>query len=233
MPCITVYAYFLDTEAEFFTLAVAVGLVQGGVQSLSRSLFGRLVPEGKNAEFFGFYNMMGKFATVLGPLLIAVVAALTHNERASILSLVVAVRDRRSLCCGAYGSHRQPPDVPLEGRDLAGVRRRAEAQARVAATASAVTRAASSGRSRAHALRIVERTLAGARVARPARACGWRAARRAPMRSGLPRATLRRSVSATQMIQPTMPSANAQPRCCQLRRVDAELAAAGRTARAG
>ncbi|HEV8443942.1 MAG TPA: MFS transporter [Steroidobacteraceae bacterium] len=86
---ITVYAYFLDTEKEFFVLAMAVGLVQGGVQSLSRSLFGRLVPEGKNAEFFGFYNMMGKFATVLGPLLIAIVAAMTHNERASIISLVL------------------------------------------------------------------------------------------------------------------------------------------------
>jgi UMF1 family MFS transporter len=86
---ITVYAYFLDSEAEFFVLAIAVGFVQGGVQSLSRSLYGRLVPEGKNAEFFGFYNMMGKFATVLGPLLIAIVAALTHNERASIVSLVL------------------------------------------------------------------------------------------------------------------------------------------------
>jgi UMF1 family MFS transporter len=86
---ITVYAYFLDSESEFFVLACAVGLVQGGVQSLSRSLFGRLVPEGKNAEFFGFYNMMGKFATVLGPLLIAIVAGITHNERASIVSLVL------------------------------------------------------------------------------------------------------------------------------------------------
>jgi MFS transporter, UMF1 family len=86
---ITVYAYFLDSVAEFFALAVTVGLVQGGVQSLSRSLFGRLVPEGKSAEFFGFYNMMGKFATVLGPLLIAIVAAATDNERASIISLVL------------------------------------------------------------------------------------------------------------------------------------------------
>ena len=86
---ITVYAYFLDSEAEFFALAIAVGFVQGGVQSLSRSLFGRMVPDGKNAEFFGFYNMMGKFATVLGPLLIAIVAELTHNERASIISLVL------------------------------------------------------------------------------------------------------------------------------------------------
>ncbi len=86
---ITVYAYFLDSVAEFYALAVTVGLVQGGVQSLSRSLFGRLVPAGKNAEFFGFFNMMGKFATVLGPLLIAVVAGVTHNERASIISLVL------------------------------------------------------------------------------------------------------------------------------------------------
>jgi UMF1 family MFS transporter len=86
---ITVYGYFLDNEREFFALAVAVGFVQGGVQSLSRSLFGRLVPQGKSAEFFGFYNMMGKFATVLGPLLIAIVAALTHDQRASIISLVL------------------------------------------------------------------------------------------------------------------------------------------------
>jgi UMF1 family MFS transporter len=86
---ITVYAYFLDSEIEFYAMAVVVGLVQGGVQSLSRSLFGRLVPEGKNAEFFGFFNMMGKFATVLGPLLIAIVAGITRDERASIISLVV------------------------------------------------------------------------------------------------------------------------------------------------
>jgi len=86
---ITVYAYFLDSVGEFYALAVTVGLVQGGVQSLSRSLYGRLVPEGKNAEFFGFYNMMGKFATVLGPLLIAIVAGITHDERASIISLVL------------------------------------------------------------------------------------------------------------------------------------------------
>jgi UMF1 family MFS transporter len=86
---ITVYAYFLDSETEFFALAVAVGLVQGGVQSLSRSLYGRLVPEGKNAEFFGFYNMMGKFAAFLGPLLMGLTAALTHNTRISIVSLVL------------------------------------------------------------------------------------------------------------------------------------------------
>jgi UMF1 family MFS transporter len=85
----TLYAWFLDTVTEFFALAVVIGLVQGGVQSLSRSFFGRLVPEGKGGEFFGFYNMMGKFASFLGPILIATVALLTGDSRLSISSLVV------------------------------------------------------------------------------------------------------------------------------------------------
>ena len=85
----TLYAFFLDSVAEFFALAGVIGLVQGGVQSLSRSFFGRLVPAGKGGEFFGFYNMMGKFATVVGPLLVAVVALSTGSSRASIASLAV------------------------------------------------------------------------------------------------------------------------------------------------
>jgi UMF1 family MFS transporter len=85
----TLYAWFLDTVVEFFALAVVIGLVQGGVQSLSRSFFGRLVPEGKGGEFFGFYNMMGKFASFLGPILIGTVALLTGDSRLSITSLVV------------------------------------------------------------------------------------------------------------------------------------------------
>jgi UMF1 family MFS transporter len=86
---VTCYAYFIDSARDFYLLAVAVGLVQGGIQSLSRSYFGRLVPAGKSAEFFGFYNMMGKFAAVLGPLLMAVTALLTGNSRLSILSILV------------------------------------------------------------------------------------------------------------------------------------------------
>ncbi|MCU0758158.1 MAG: MFS transporter [Steroidobacteraceae bacterium] len=85
----TLYAFFLDSVPEFFALAAVIGLVQGGVQSLSRSFFGRLVPPGKGGEFFGFYNMMGKFATVLGPLLVAVVALTTGSSRASIASLAI------------------------------------------------------------------------------------------------------------------------------------------------
>jgi UMF1 family MFS transporter len=86
---ITVYANFLDTTTEFFAMAVAVGLVQGGVQSLSRSLFGRLIPEGKNAEYFGFYNMMGKFATVFGPLIVGIVASVANDTRLANASIVV------------------------------------------------------------------------------------------------------------------------------------------------
>jgi UMF1 family MFS transporter len=83
------YAYFLTNETQFFGLAVVIGLVQGGVQSLSRSLFGRLVPEGKAGEFFGFYNMMGKAAAILGPLLTGTVALLTHDSRLAIVSITI------------------------------------------------------------------------------------------------------------------------------------------------
>lgn len=86
---ITVWAVFLQSIAEFYAMAVVVGLVQGGVQSLSRSLYGRFVPEGKSAEYFGFYNMVGKFATVLGPLLIGLTAALTGNSRSAIASVAL------------------------------------------------------------------------------------------------------------------------------------------------
>lgn len=86
---VTVYGYFLDAIAEFYTLAIVIGLVQGGVQSLSRSLYARIIPADKAAEFFGFYNIMGKFATILGPLLVAVVSGLTGEPRLSILAVIV------------------------------------------------------------------------------------------------------------------------------------------------
>jgi UMF1 family MFS transporter len=86
---VTVWAYFLSSALEFYAMAVVVGLVQGGVQSLSRSLYGRLVPKGKSGEFFGFYNMVGKFATVLGPALMALLAWLSDSTRAAILSLLL------------------------------------------------------------------------------------------------------------------------------------------------
>lgn len=67
---VTVWAALMDSREEFYVLAVSVGLVQGGIQALSRSLFAGIVPEEKSAKYFGFYNMIGKFAAVIGPLLI-------------------------------------------------------------------------------------------------------------------------------------------------------------------
>jgi UMF1 family MFS transporter len=78
---------FIDNEREFFALAIAVGLVQGGVQALSRSLYAQIIPVEKAAQFFGFYNMWGKFAAVLGPFLMGWVGLVTGNPRYSILAI--------------------------------------------------------------------------------------------------------------------------------------------------
>jgi UMF1 family MFS transporter len=86
---VTVWGYWLDNVAEFYLMAAVIGLVQGGVQSLSRSFYGRLIPPEKSGEFFGFFNMMGKFATVIGPVLMGVVGLLTSSSRASILSIAL------------------------------------------------------------------------------------------------------------------------------------------------
>jgi UMF1 family MFS transporter len=84
---ITVWAYYLDSEIEFFGMAVAIGLVQGGIQSLSRSFYTRIIPKGQSAEFFGFYNMVGKFAAVLGPFLVGWIALATGDSRKGIFSI--------------------------------------------------------------------------------------------------------------------------------------------------
>ena len=86
---ITAWGYFLQSVWQFYVMAAAIGLVQGGVQSLSRSYFARLVPAGRAGEYFGIYNMMGKFAAILGPLLVGITAAATGSARLSIVSIVV------------------------------------------------------------------------------------------------------------------------------------------------
>lgn len=83
-----VFATQLETQRGFMAMAVVVGLVQGGVQSLSRSYFARLIPAEKGGEYFGFYNMLGKFAAILGPTLMGV-TALVSGTRYSILSLLL------------------------------------------------------------------------------------------------------------------------------------------------
>jgi len=85
----TLGASFISTVNHFFLLAVLIGLVQGGIQSLSRSYYVRLIPADRVAEFFGFYNMLGKFAAVIGPILIGVLGLLTGNPRISILSITI------------------------------------------------------------------------------------------------------------------------------------------------
>ncbi len=86
---IAVFAYFMRTAAHFFVLATAVGCVQGGCQSLSRSTFATLVPASHSSEFFGFFAVAEKFAGILGPLLFALVIQLTGSSRGAILSVVV------------------------------------------------------------------------------------------------------------------------------------------------
>lgn len=85
----TICAAFMSSVIHFYALAIALGLVQGGVQSLSRSLFSQLIPPGKNGEYFGFLNMLGKAAAVLGPLLVGIVAATTGNSRIGLLSILI------------------------------------------------------------------------------------------------------------------------------------------------
>jgi MFS transporter, UMF1 family len=86
---VTIYAYFMRSEWQFYVLAAVFGTVQGGVQALSRSYFASLIPRERAGEYFGFYNMLAKFAAVLGPLVMGVVAITTGNQRLSILALTV------------------------------------------------------------------------------------------------------------------------------------------------
>ena len=86
---VTVWAAQIQDVSEFYLLAIIIGLVQGGVQALSRSFYARIIPANRAAEFFGFYNMLGKFAAVLGPIMMGVVSVLTQSPRLSILSISV------------------------------------------------------------------------------------------------------------------------------------------------
>jgi len=86
---VTIRASVMADVSEFYLLAFAIGLAQGGVQALSRSLYARMIPEGRTAEFFGFYNVLGKFAAIIGPFLMGWVGALSGSSRVGILSLLL------------------------------------------------------------------------------------------------------------------------------------------------
>ena len=76
---VTVYGTMMTHKHEFYILAVVIGLAQGGIQALSRSYYSRFIPKDKAAEFYGFYNMLGKFAAIIGPALMAIVGLIARR----------------------------------------------------------------------------------------------------------------------------------------------------------
>ena len=86
---IVIYGYFMSNPWEFWVLGFLVGLVQGGSQAISRSLYSSLLPVGHAAEFFGFFAIANRFASIFGPLIFGLVAALTGSIRHSILAIIV------------------------------------------------------------------------------------------------------------------------------------------------
>lgn len=95
LTCILVYsvtvvaATFMSQAWHFYLLAVVIGMVQGGVQSLSRSLFGKMAPKEQSGEYFGLFNLVGRFAAILGPVLVAAMVTVTGNSRMGMTGLLV------------------------------------------------------------------------------------------------------------------------------------------------
>ncbi len=108
---ISCIGFFMTNVIQFYVLACMIGLFQGGIQALSRSYFTRFVPSGMEAQFFGFYNMLGKFAAIIGPMLVGVVTLLTGSHRAGILSLVIL------FLVGGILLHRVDEDEAVRARE--------------------------------------------------------------------------------------------------------------------
>ena len=86
---VCIYAMFLSTVVDFWILAMLVATAQGGIQALSRSYFGQMVPNEKSNEFFGFYNIFGRFAAITGPFLMGVTTQLTGSSALGVFSLII------------------------------------------------------------------------------------------------------------------------------------------------
>lgn len=86
---VTLFAFKMESSGQFFFMAAMIGVVQGGIQALSRSSYARLVPATDAAQYFGLFNLLGKFSAVLGPLFVGVFALWTGNTRASILVILL------------------------------------------------------------------------------------------------------------------------------------------------
>jgi len=76
---VTIWGTMMTNKQEFYILAIIIGLVQGGIQALSRSYYSRLIPKNKTAEYYGFYNMLGKFAAIFGPALMGIVGLIARR----------------------------------------------------------------------------------------------------------------------------------------------------------
>lgn len=94
--CISLTAFLLPSLPDnrskiimFWVISMMVASSQGGVQALSRSFYARLIPKEKSAEFFGFYNIFGKFATILGPFLVGIISHLARNSSFGVLSIAL------------------------------------------------------------------------------------------------------------------------------------------------
>jgi UMF1 family MFS transporter len=85
---ISILGYYMTTATHFFVLAGLVGMVQGGTQALSRSLFASMIPQHKSGEFFGFFSIFEKFAGIFGPLIFAATIAVSGSSRNAILSVI-------------------------------------------------------------------------------------------------------------------------------------------------
>jgi UMF1 family MFS transporter len=86
---VTILGYNLSSATEFWMLAIIVGMAQGGIQSLSRSYFGRLIPKEESNEYFGFFDIFGKFSDGIGPLFLTAAVLLTGSARLGILGLIL------------------------------------------------------------------------------------------------------------------------------------------------
>ena len=86
---VVTYGYFIHTTTEFFVLGMIVGIVLGGTQALSRSLYGSMIPEGASAEFYGFYSVFSKFSSIWGPVTFGLIRQITGSARLAIISLMI------------------------------------------------------------------------------------------------------------------------------------------------
>ena len=106
--CIAVYAYWLDSQLDFWTLAVLVGMFQGTIQALSRSYFAKIIPAEKSGEFFGIYDICGKGASVIGTALVSFLSQVTGRMNIGVSALSVMFLVGLVLFRAAARMNREP-----------------------------------------------------------------------------------------------------------------------------